>query len=76
MSNQTLAAGSAGLRGPKKLEDVTSLLEKLRVDLERKNLHPHQRDAALEQLKVYGRNPDDADPIFKGGHRNFDKTCF
>ena len=27
-------------------------------------MHATERDAALEQLKVYGRNADYADPIF------------
>ncbi|KAI9743640.1 MAG: hypothetical protein M1818_002956 [Claussenomyces sp. TS43310] len=52
------------LTGPAKFEAVTKLLEKLQSDLIKINLLPHQRDAALEELKLYGRNPDNADPIF------------
>ncbi|KAI1827187.1 guanine nucleotide exchange factor synembryn-domain-containing protein [Xylaria intraflava] len=47
-----------------KLAAVTSLVEKLTIDLDSINLLPHQRDEALEELKVYGRDPRSADPIF------------
>ncbi|KAI0020094.1 guanine nucleotide exchange factor [Xylariomycetidae sp. FL0641] len=55
---------AATLKGPEKLAAVTSLVDKLAEDLNDVNLLPHQRDAALEELKVYGRDPRDADPIF------------
>ncbi|KAI1431362.1 guanine nucleotide exchange factor [Xylaria sp. CBS 124048] len=54
----------AMLSGPAKLAAVTSLVERLTHDLDSINLLPHQRDAALEELKVYGRDPRNADPIF------------
>ncbi|CAN8100871.1 unnamed protein product [Discula destructiva] len=47
-----------------KLEAVTGLLDKLTVDLDKSDLATGERDAALEELKVYGRDPRDADPIF------------
>ncbi|KAI1854193.1 hypothetical protein JX265_000597 [Neoarthrinium moseri] len=52
------------LRGPEKLAAVTELMRKLTKDLETISLLPHQRDAALEELKIYGRDPQNADPIF------------
>jgi hypothetical protein len=39
-------------------------MNKLASDLQKINLLPHQRDALLEQLKVYGRDPANSDPIF------------
>ncbi|KAH8899281.1 hypothetical protein GQ53DRAFT_836344 [Thozetella sp. PMI_491] len=60
-----MAAQAPGsLAGAAKLEAVTSLLTKLRDDLKSISLLPHQRDAALEELKLYGRDPTNADPIF------------
>jgi hypothetical protein len=63
-----------------KLEDVTRLMNKLAADLQKITLLPYrkhtlrarvlksltsaERDAHLEQLKVYGRDPTNADPIF------------
>ncbi|KAI1655300.1 guanine nucleotide exchange factor [Daldinia decipiens] len=61
-SQQVLAA--ATLRGPAKLAAVTSLMEKLSQDLVSASLPPQQRDSALEELKIYGRDPQNADPIF------------
>ncbi|OTA68345.1 hypothetical protein K449DRAFT_407977 [Hypoxylon sp. EC38] len=61
-SQQTAAA--AALVGPEKLAAATSLMEKLAEDLTSISLLPHQRDSALEELKVYSRDPQDADPIF------------
>ncbi|KAK7953421.1 hypothetical protein PG996_014312 [Apiospora saccharicola] len=52
------------LVGPEKLAAVTELMSKLSKDLEAICLLPQQRDAALEELKIYGRNPQNADPIF------------
>ncbi|OTB19302.1 hypothetical protein K445DRAFT_72824 [Daldinia sp. EC12] len=57
-------AAAAALRGPAKLAAVTSLMEKLSKDLASANLSPQQRDSALEELKIYGRDPQNADPIF------------
>ncbi|KAI0410106.1 guanine nucleotide exchange factor [Xylaria palmicola] len=50
--------------GPEKLSAVTSLVEKLSLDLKSSSLLPQQRDEALEELKIYGRDPRNADPIF------------
>ncbi|KFY91989.1 hypothetical protein V500_04382, partial [Pseudogymnoascus sp. VKM F-4518 (FW-2643)] len=52
------------LTGPAKLAEVTRLMDKLNQDLQEICMLPHQRDAALEQLKIYVRDPKDADPIF------------
>ncbi|KAJ0373243.1 hypothetical protein COL26b_008602 [Colletotrichum chrysophilum] len=54
----------ANLTGNAKLEAVTSLMNKLGEDLKSVSLLPQQRDAALEELKIYGRDPRDAGPIF------------
>ncbi|KAL3958992.1 guanine nucleotide exchange factor synembryn [Purpureocillium lilacinum] len=50
--------------GPAKLQAVKDLVKKLTEDLESITLLPSEREEALEQLKVYGRDPRDADPIF------------
>lgn len=55
---------SIGVSGPAKLQAVTTLVNKLTEDLKSKNLSPEERDKALEELKVYGRDPRNADPIF------------
>ncbi|KAJ4394081.1 hypothetical protein N0V93_003298 [Gnomoniopsis smithogilvyi] len=55
---------TGNLTGAAKLEAVTGLLEKLSVDLDKHDLTSEDRDAALEELKVYGRDPRNADPIF------------
>jgi hypothetical protein len=62
-----------------KLEDVTRIMGKLASDLHTINLLPHraylqspgdlpltsaERDELLQQLKVYGRDPTNSDPIF------------
>ncbi|RDL40874.1 Uncharacterized protein BP5553_00853 [Venustampulla echinocandica] len=66
------STSSAELTGAAKLEEVTRLMSKLTTDLQEINLLPHQRDAHLDQLKVYGRDPTNADPIFtKEASRNF-----
>ncbi|KAF3764544.1 hypothetical protein M406DRAFT_340128 [Cryphonectria parasitica EP155] len=60
-----------------KLQTVTRLLEKLTVDLEKHDLTTKERDAALDELKVYGRDPRDADPIFtKEGIRTLTRHAF
>lgn len=53
-----------GLTGIAKLKAVTELVSLLTQDLSRSNLKSQQRDTALEELKVYGRDPRNADPIF------------
>ncbi|KAK2606387.1 hypothetical protein QQS21_003206 [Conoideocrella luteorostrata] len=50
--------------GPAKLQAVTDLVNKLSDDLERISLLPKDRNDALEELKIYGRDPNYADPIF------------
>ncbi|KAI0544263.1 guanine nucleotide exchange factor [Xylaria curta] len=64
MAGNPQLAQAVMLSGPAKLSAVTSLVEKLTEDLASANLSPHQRDAALEELKIYGRDPRNADPIF------------
>ncbi|KAJ8125397.1 hypothetical protein O1611_g8241 [Lasiodiplodia mahajangana] len=64
MAGISQLAEAAMLSGPAKLSAVTSLVEKLTQDLVSSNLSTHQRDAALEELKIYGRDPRNADPIF------------
>ncbi|KLU88012.1 hypothetical protein MAPG_07001 [Magnaporthiopsis poae ATCC 64411] len=59
---QALFTGT--LWGSAKRSAVQSLLDKLTLDLKEQNLSSQDRDAALEELKVYGRDPRDADPIF------------
>jgi len=51
-------------QGPAKLAAVRSLVDKLRDDLKSSTLTTTQRDVALEELKVYGRDPRNADPLF------------
>ncbi|RFU73880.1 guanine nucleotide exchange factor synembryn [Trichoderma arundinaceum] len=50
--------------GPAKLKAVTALVNKLTEDLDKVSLLPQDRDEALEELKIYGRDPRNADPIF------------
>ncbi|KAI9815956.1 MAG: hypothetical protein M1827_001948 [Pycnora praestabilis] len=59
-----MVSANPGLEGEAKLEEVTNLMNKLKIDLKEKNLLPPQRNAMLEQLKVYGRQVENADPIF------------
>lgn len=57
-------AAAAALTGPEKLAAVTNLVEKLSKDLISNDLPSEERDSALEELKIYGRDPRNADPIF------------
>ncbi|PHH89768.1 hypothetical protein CDD83_5304 [Cordyceps sp. RAO-2017] len=60
-----MAASSVGsVTGPAKLKAVAELVAKLTDDLENITLLPDDRSKALEELKVYGRDPKDADPIY------------
>ncbi|KAL5352998.1 hypothetical protein ACLOAV_001027 [Pseudogymnoascus australis] len=70
-----LQTGAAKLADVKRLLDKLSLdLEKIcmlphrehdvEVDVDSTRLTDTERDAALEQLKLYGRDPVDAEPIF------------
>ncbi|KOS23338.1 Synembryn-like protein [Escovopsis weberi] len=56
------AMGTA--KGPAKLKAVTELVDKLARDLEDATLSLKAREDALEELKIYGRDPAHADPIF------------
>lgn len=64
----TSTAGSTAkartLTGKAKAKHVHELLATLKDDLRSTNLSTDQRRAALEQLKIYGRDPKDAEPIF------------
>ncbi|KAB8346280.1 hypothetical protein FH972_023324 [Carpinus fangiana] len=51
--------------GPGKLEEVKELLADLKTDLKDKRLSAQERLECLEELKVHGRDPTDADPIFE-----------
>ncbi|KAL2165379.1 hypothetical protein VTH06DRAFT_677 [Thermothelomyces fergusii] len=67
----------AQLTGPAKLDAVRKLLDDLNEDLKSGTLQPPERDAALEQLKLYGRDPSFADPIFtKEGIETLAKFAF
>ncbi|KAL3425570.1 Synembryn-like protein C3E7.04c [Phlyctema vagabunda] len=50
--------------GPAKLQEVTRLLDILTKDLDEISLLPHQRDAHLDSLKILGRDPVNAEPLF------------
>ncbi|KAF2755584.1 hypothetical protein EJ05DRAFT_106659 [Pseudovirgaria hyperparasitica] len=50
--------------GEEKLYRVTKLIKELRDDFVHVNLLPFERNAHMEQLKVFGRNPKNAEPIF------------
>ncbi|KAK1782097.1 guanine nucleotide exchange factor [Copromyces sp. CBS 386.78] len=68
---------SKGVSGPAKLQAVTTLVNKLTEDLGSKSLSSEERDKALEELKVYGRDPRNADPIFtKEGIETLTKHAF
>ncbi|KAI5865719.1 guanine nucleotide exchange factor [Durotheca rogersii] len=74
---QRQAAAIAALTGSAKLNAVTDLMENLTQDLITTSLTPHQRDSALEELKVYSRDPRDADPIFtKEGIETLSRHAF
>ncbi|KAI9831147.1 MAG: hypothetical protein M1819_005235 [Sarea resinae] len=55
-----------------KLDEVTSLLETLRVDLSEQTLQPAERKKRLEQVKIYGRKVENAGPIFTKEEDNSD----
>ncbi|EPE30325.1 ARM repeat-containing protein [Glarea lozoyensis ATCC 20868] len=64
VSTPRTSSSTAELTGTAKLEDLTKIMANLKQDLTDIHLLPHQRDAFLEQVKVYGRDPTNADPIF------------
>ncbi|KAM0329153.1 hypothetical protein ACHAQA_004449 [Verticillium albo-atrum] len=57
-------ASQLAVPGPAKLEAVKKLLGKLDEDLEKPTLAVNELVAYLEQLKLLGRDPRSADPIF------------
>ncbi|KAG6041806.1 hypothetical protein E4U41_001550 [Claviceps citrina] len=59
-----MAASMGTATGLAKLQAVTDLVNKLSDDVEKISLDPKDRNDALEELKIYGRDPKDADPIF------------
>lgn len=64
MASTTNGAYAASIAGDKKRAEVSILMAQLRSDLDDSSLLPHQRNSALEQIKIYGRDVRDADPIF------------
>lgn len=52
------------LQGHAKLVEVTRLMKTLSDDLESSELETRQRETILEQLRVYGRDPRNADAIY------------
>ncbi|KAB8299012.1 hypothetical protein EYC80_001144 [Monilinia laxa] len=76
-SSARTSSSTQELTGGAKLADVTKIVESLGADLEKISLLPHQRDTLLEKLKVYGRDPTNADPIFtKGGIEILSRHAF
>ncbi|KAK4153272.1 guanine nucleotide exchange factor synembryn-like protein [Chaetomidium leptoderma] len=70
-------ASFGSLTGPAKLGAVRKLLDTLTEDLKSQALQPKERDTALEELKVYGRDPSHAGPIFtKEGIETLTKFAF
>ena len=55
------------LTGDEKLLEVSKLIETLNEDLENPKLDTRERNTILEQLKAYGRDPTNADPIYSSG---------
>lgn len=64
MASNSNGAYAASIAGDNKRAEVSMLMAQLRADLDDSSLLPHQRNAALEQIKIYGRDVRDADPIF------------
>ncbi|KAF2274701.1 uncharacterized protein EI97DRAFT_434932 [Westerdykella ornata] len=63
--------------GTAKLDQVTKLLDELKADLDGPKLSHQQRKEKLEQLKVHGRSPQNADPIFsEQGIRTLSRYAF
>jgi hypothetical protein len=55
------------LIGRERLAEVSRLMESLNEDIKAPKLHTHERDKILEHLRVYGRDPSNADPIYSSG---------
>ncbi|KAH8717698.1 Synembryn-like protein C3E7.04c [Beauveria bassiana] len=60
MPAQALGAAT----GSAKLDAVSKLVGKLTKDMGSLSMAPKDRNHALEELKIYGRDPRNADPIF------------
>ena len=64
-------------KGSKKSEEVSRLIEALGKNLKTLKLNTRERDTILEQLKVYGREPTNADPIYsRGGIETLSRYAF
>lgn len=50
--------------GPTKLDEVSRLIDSLNADLKNPQLSVAERDSMLEQLRAYGRDPSNAEPIY------------
>ncbi|EMT64559.1 hypothetical protein FOC4_g10007236 [Fusarium odoratissimum] len=50
--------------GAQKLKNVTELVEALTADLQEDQFLPDDRATALEQLKLYSRDPRNAEPLY------------
>ncbi|EZF97107.1 hypothetical protein H113_02918 [Trichophyton rubrum MR1459] len=53
------------LQGEEKLIEVSHLLKTLRSDLDQKALQTSQLIETLQKLRVHGRKPENADPIYE-----------
>ncbi|KAM5451862.1 hypothetical protein MaudCBS49596_003690 [Microsporum audouinii] len=53
------------LQGEEKLIEVRHLLDILRSDLDQKTLPTSKRIETLQKLRVHGRKPENADPIYE-----------
>jgi hypothetical protein len=63
--------------GHEKLLEVSRLMETLNEDLKNSKLNTRERDTILEQLRAYGRDPMNADPIYSmGGIKTLSQYAF
>ncbi|KAF1812105.1 hypothetical protein P152DRAFT_459060 [Eremomyces bilateralis CBS 781.70] len=60
----TLSGLSRIPRGQEKLSQVTSIVEQLQKDITEKAFSISEQTKLLEELKILGRDPQNADPIF------------
>ncbi|PGH28026.1 hypothetical protein AJ80_00281 [Polytolypa hystricis UAMH7299] len=52
------------LQGKEKLDEVTRLMKLLEKDVKAEDLTPSNRVEVLQKLRVHGRKPENADPIY------------
>ncbi|KKZ66381.1 hypothetical protein EMCG_07885 [[Emmonsia] crescens] len=52
------------LEGKEKLDEVAQLVKSLAEDVKKKHFQPSQRVEILQQLRVHGRKPENADAIY------------